>query len=155
MAIFFIALLVVILQITAVSYARIGTAIFDLQIITLAFFGLKKGLKLGLLLGVFFGIFSGLFSTNALWLNIFLYSLTGLAVGYIGRWFYKEQLSTFIVMVFCSMALIYFSHYFYQILSVQLELDMLSYASRLFLPAALYTVAVAIFLFHFLKEIKL
>jgi len=155
MAIFLIAALVVILQITVVPYTRVGTAVFDLQIITLVFFGLKKGLRLGLLLGVFFGIFSGLFSTSSLWLSIFLYGLTGLTVGYIGRWFYKEQLSTFILMIFCATAFIYFSHYLYQLLYAQLPLDILSFALKLFLPVALYTVAAAIFLFRFLRGIRI
>ena len=153
MPIFLVALIVAFLEITAVPYARINAATFDLQIIMLVFFSLKKGIRVGTMLGILFGILSGVFSTGSLLLNIILYSLTGFTVGYIGQWFYKERLATFILMVFCSMVVIYFSQYLYIVTHFQIHVSALDYAGRLFLPPALYTAFMSIFLFYFFREL--
>lgn len=141
LSIFFIAILVSILQFTAVPYTRIGPFNFNLEIIALVFFSLRYGLKLGVALGLFFGIVNGIFSTHFFWLNIFLYVVVGSIVGYIGRWFYKENLFTFLLMIFCSLFFIYFLncpiHFF-----------------ALFLPTAAYNIIISIFLFYFLRELS-
>lgn len=139
--IFFIAILISILQLTAVTYTRVGPFSFDLQIIALVFFSLRHGFKVGVTLGLFFGIFKGLFSISSFWSNIFLYTAIGSIIGYIGRWFYKESLPTFLLMLFCSLFFIYFLNY-------------PAYFFKLFLPTAAYTIAVSIFLFCFLRELK-
>lgn len=143
-SIFFIALIVSILQLTAITYARNGVYTFDLQLIILAFFSLNKGFKVGIALGVFFGIFNCLFGISPFWLNIFLYCLTGFIIGYIGQWLYKESVLTFIVIVFCSMAFIYFS---------KVQLNILDYTFRLFLPAASCNILASFFLFYFLRRV--
>ncbi len=154
MAIVLVVLLAAILEVTAVPYAGIRAASFDLPLIVLIFFSLKKGFKLGAILGVFFGVFNGFFSTCSPGLNIILYGLAGFVVGYIGEWFYKERLLTFIIMIFCSTVFIYFSRYIYALISFQAQLSAVDYTIRLFLPQAAYTTAASIFLYYFLRELK-
>lgn len=154
MIVFLIAALVAILEVTAVPYAGVKAVTFNLPVIVLVFFSLKKGFRTGISLGIFFGIFTGIFGVNVLLLNVLLYGAAGFTVGYIGKWFYKEKLLTFLFMVFLSLVFIYFLQYCYKFAHIQMELNVLDYAFRIFAPVAVYTLAVSIFLFYFLKELK-
>ena len=154
MTIFFVAVLSAILEITAVPYASVRAAGFDLPLIVLIFFSLKKGFKFGAGLGVFFGVFNGFFSGISLWLSILLYGLTGVVVGYIGEWFYKERLPTFLFMIFCSAIFIYFSRYLYALIYFKTQLGAMDYIVRLFLPQAVYTTGASVFLYYFFRKIK-
>ena len=136
-----IAILVSILQFTAVGFARIGPHTFNLQIITLVFFSLRYGLRAGLALGLFFGVFNGLVGAAPVFTNIITYLLIGSITGYIGRWFYKESLMAFLFLVLCSLAAIYF-------------INIPASFFRLFMPAAIYNLAISAFLFFFLRELK-
>lgn len=137
-----VAILVSILQYTAVSFARIGPHTFNLQIITLVFFSFRYGLRTGLALGLFFGVFNGLVGAGPVLTSIITYLLIGLVTGYIGRWFYKESLAAFLLLVLCSLAPVYF-------------INIPASFFRLFLPAAVYNLVIAAFLFFFLRELKI
>lgn len=139
--IFLIAILVSILQFTAVSFARIGPHTFNLQVITLVFFSLRYGPRTGLALGIFFGLFNGLIGVGPVPASLITYMLIGLVTGYISRWFYKESLTAFLFLVLCSLAAIYF-------------INIPASFFRMFLPAAIYNLAMAAFLFFFLRELK-
>lgn len=152
--IFLIAVLVSVLQMSAVTYARVGSSVFDLQIIVLAFFSLRYGFRIGIALGIFFGVFNGIFSSSSFWLTIFLYTLTGFVIGYIGRLFYKENVLTFLIMVFCSLVFIYFLQYIFRPQSLQTGLSIPDYFFRLFLPTLLYNIPISIFFFYFLRGLK-
>jgi len=152
--VFFIAILSSILQLTALTYARIGPFTFNLELIVLVFFSLRYGLRLGIILGLFFGILNGIFSINSFWLNVFLYAAVGSIVGYLGQWFYKENLLAFLLMIFCSLAVIYFLSYFLETPHLTTQSNFLAYFFRLFLPSAAYNAVVSIFLFYFLRELK-
>jgi|GEM_PF-6688153 len=138
--ILFIALLVPVLQLTAVNYAMIGPHSFNLVLIVLVFFGLRRGLKVATPLGLFFGVVNGLFGTGSFWPNVLLYTMIGSVTGYIGQWFYRDDLSAFLIMVLASLGFMY-------LISIP------SAFFRLFLPAALYNTAISVFLFYFLREI--
>lgn len=138
---FLIAILVSILQFTAVSFARIGPHAFNLQIITLVFFSLRHGLRAGLALGLFFGVFNGVVGAGPVLTSIITYLLIGSITGYISRWFYKESLTAFLFLVLCSLAAAYF-------------MDASASFFRLFMPAAAYNLVVSAFLFFFIRELK-
>ena len=154
MMLFIIAALAAILSVTASPYAAINTAVFDLPVIVLVFFSLKKGFLTGLVFGIFFGITTGVLGTEDLALDIFLYGAAGCTIGYIGKWFYKEKLTTFLLLVFLSTLFIYFSKYAYNAILVQMRLSVFDYTLRIFIPSAIYTAAAAVFLFYFFKELK-
>jgi thiamine transporter ThiT len=140
-SIIFIAVLVSILQFTAVNFATIGPYTFNLQIITLVFFSLKRGVATGLGLGLFFGVFNSLVGVGPAHLTIATYLLIGLTVGYAGCWFYRESLGAFLFMVFCALAAVYYT-------------NIPASFFRVFLPAAIYNLVVCLFLFFFLGELK-
>lgn len=139
-SVFFLAVLISVLQASAVSYARIGAIGFNLDIIALVFFSFRYGLRYGTALGVVFGSFNGLFCIGSFWMSLLLYTALGTIIGYIGEWFYRERLMNFLLMVFCALALVYFfytpAHFF-----------------RLFLPSAAYNIVISIFLFYLLRKI--
>lgn len=137
----FIAVLAAVLQFTAVNFASIGPYAFNLQIITLVFFSLKHGLRVGMALGLFFGLFNGLIGVGPPLPNIIAYLLIGSLVGYVGRWFYRESLLTFLFMVLCSLAATYF---------INIPASFL----RMFFPFALYNLIISIFLFFFFRELR-
>lgn len=153
--IFSIAILSSILQLTALTYARIGPYTFNLDLIVLVFFSLRYGLKLGIALGLFFGIFNGIFSINSFWLNCLLYAAVGSVIGYLGRWFYREHLPVFLLMIFCSLAFIYFFTYILDTSYPNPQSNILTYFIGIFAPSALYNLAVSTFLFYFLRELKI
>jgi hypothetical protein len=66
--------------------------------------------------------------------------MIGSVTGYIGQWFYRDDLSAFLIMVLASLGFMY-------LISIP------SAFFRLFLPAALYNTAISVFLFYFLREI--
>jgi thiamine transporter ThiT len=140
--IFLIAVLVSILQFTAVNFAGIGPYTFNLQIIALVFFSLRKGLTAGLALGIFFGLFNGLLGVAPVAETLIVYLAIGLITGYVSRWFYRESLAAFLFLVLCSLAAVYF-------------VNIPASFFRIFLPAAVYNLAMAAFLFFFLRELRI
>jgi len=139
-SIFFIAILIPILQLTAVNYAMIGPHSFNLILIVLIFFGLRRGFKTGTALGLFFGTVNGLFSIGSFWSSLFLYAIIGSVTGYIGQWFYRDDLLAFLITLLSSLGFMYL-------------VTIPSGFFRLFLPAAAYNTAISIFLFYFLREL--
>ncbi|MBI4335615.1 MAG: hypothetical protein HY589_03060 [Candidatus Omnitrophica bacterium] len=139
--VFFIAVLIGILQLTAVTYARTGPSGFNLDIITLAFFGFKYGWRTGLGLGIFFGILSAVFSTRIFLSNVLIYAAIGLIIGYLGRWFYKDNIFAFVLIALCSLSAINF-------------FNSPAHLFGLFLRSALYNAFISVFLFYFFRGIN-
>jgi len=155
LAIFFLAAIVSILQFTAVTYTRAGHFTFDLQMIVLVFFGLRYGIQRGLFLGALFGIFNGIFSINPFWVSVILYPAIGAVVGYLSKWFYKESPVVFILMVLCSLFFAYSVGYVLKPAYAQAYIGFPGYFFRLLLPNAVYNMVISIFLFYFLRELKI
>lgn len=130
-----LAVLVGILQLTAVTYTRIAGFAFDLPIIVLVFFSFRHVVSVGVALGLFFGIFNGLFGLDPFWYSVFSYTAVGFLIGLIREWFYKENLLVFLLMVFLSLAVINFF--------------------KVCFPSLAYSLAMAVFLFYFLRELGL
>jgi hypothetical protein len=138
MRIFLIAFATAILQVSAARYAVTGPFGLSLDIIALVFYSYKHGFKTGAALGIFFGVFSGVFSSEYFWFNAIVYTVIGAMAGYIGRWFYKDNLPAFLLMVFCSLICAHSPH-------------MNAGFLRLFLPMAAYNLVLSVFLFYFLR----
>jgi len=153
-SLFIIAFVVSVLQLTAVALTRSSGYAFNLPIIVLVFFGFRKGLIPGFILGIFLGILNGLFTIGPFWLQLILFSCAGLAVGYIGKLFYKENLITFIVAVFFSVFVIYFLYLFLRPVGISAYTDMLDCVRRMILPAAFFNMLISMVLFYFLRELK-
>ncbi|MDD5450036.1 MAG: hypothetical protein PHO42_05500 [Candidatus Omnitrophica bacterium] len=153
MRIFFVAIAAVILQITALAYVRIGTSTFNLELIILVFVSLKYGPKPGIWLGLFFGAVNGIFAIDSFWVNVLLYSAIGSITGYLGRWFYKETLPAFLLMIFCSLAFLYF---FLWLLKMPYPdaWGALAGLSGLFAASAAYNTGISIVFFYLLKGLR-
>lgn len=147
-SIFFIAATCSILQLTAVMYAKDSPPTFNLPVIALVFFSLRKGFKTGLALGVFFGLFTGIFTIGSFWQNILIYAAVGCAIGYIGRWFYRDNIFSFICMVFFANAAVYLPQY------IRMQSGGLDYALSIFVSSQLCNTVAALFLFYFLKGLR-
>ncbi|MCX5716690.1 MAG: hypothetical protein NTV07_07625, partial [Candidatus Omnitrophica bacterium] len=102
--IFLIAAVVSVLQWTVVSYAALGLFSFDLQLITLVFFSVRRGFKTGLALGIFFGVFNGIFGITAFWANVFIYATICFASEYAAKWFYRQSLFTCLLILILAAA---------------------------------------------------
>lgn len=154
-SLFIIASLFLVLQLTAVTYTKVGPPFFNLPLIFLVYCSLKKGVAVGILYGLFFGFFNGLFNISPFGSYCLSYGSIGFIIGYVSRWLYRESLLTFLLMVIFAEGLLYLFHFIFGLWQMQMPLASIGAGLRLMLLSAGCDVMASLFLFHFLGKLKL
>jgi len=149
-----IAIAACLLQVTVAVYTRRAFPTFDLPLIVLVFFSFRSGTRRGFALGIVVGIVNAFFTIAPFWLTVFLYAGIGAAVGAVSRWFYRESLFAFIFLVACSGLFLYLVGAFIGPAHPFANIGIADYLGRLILPAALYNALASLFIFYFLKAMR-
>ena len=146
--IYFILLLALLLQITALDHLRIFGAKPDLVLIAVIFFGFFLGQGAGLETGIVSGAACDMLGLDFFGMNMFVFAIIGLLAGAISTKVFKESARTQGSVVLFLTAVAAILHFvLVQMFSASLSLGFAEYLVGSVLPVSIYTSLVSIPIF--------
>lgn len=124
----------------------------NLFIIFVLFIGLFAGKKLGLILGVIFGLFLDIVIGKQISISCIMFGIVGIIGEYFDKNFSKESRITIMLMIAGSTILYEVACYIFNIISLNINVEILSFA-RTLLIEVIYNLIITIIIYPIMQKL--